>query len=806
MRFEDLRHDMTYAIRSFRRSPGFATVATVTLGVGIGAIAAIFSVVNAVLLEPLPYREPSRLVRLSEITPASIAPGGRERRSGSISVAESLELRTGARTLSHVSLSGGPALMTFSGSGESIRLQGQRIAPGIFDTLGVPPLMGRGFEQSGSDRSVVLSFDAWRRHFGGDPGIIGQQRTLDDVLAPSPQPAQYTIVGVMPEGFEFPDRQIEFWIPMAWHTRGSMMARLADDVPAAAAAVEVGAILRELRKAKSEVRYELVPASQADRETRSALLMLMAAAGLVLLIACANVANLLFARSTDRQHETAVRIALGASRARLIRHLLTESVLIGLCGGILGIAIAAGGVELLKNLATTLGRMDLGVQLAFPRLAAVSVNVRVLVFVVVTSVVAGILLGLAPAILHSRPRQMTALKEAARRRSGTWLVAAEVATAMVVLVGAGLLVHSFVKLSRVDPGYDLQNVLTFQAALPSERYPTDQLRQFIDSLTDRLRSIPGVQASAYGQPPLVALTESAKFRKTPEVPKTVPNGSAERRLISKDYLEVMGIRVLAGRGLTNGDGLGQRRVLLINQVLARREFSGEDPIGRLVYVGNDSEVWEVVGVVEDVRQTSIDREPGPQVFVEYRQWSGAMPFVLGPYFSIRTHVDPFEVVPQVREMMRSLDPQAGLINVATMDQLVSNRITRPRLYTALLGVFAGIAVMLAGTGIYSVTAYSVTRRTREIGLRFALGAGRRHVLALMLRQGMASIVIGLVAGLAGAAAMTKYLEGMLFGVQPLDAMTFAGVSVLFLSVATVAILLPARRAARLNALVAMRHE
>jgi putative ABC transport system permease protein len=814
MWLESLRRDVTYALRSFWRNKSFASIAIITLALGIGANAAIFSVVNGVLLKPLPYLAPDRLLRFTEITPASATPNGRERRSGAISVAELLELRSRAKTVTHVSFSGGPVLMTFSGRGASMRLEGQRVAPGIFKTLGVEPFLGSGFgtgeEEPGNDTTVVLSFGAWQRHFGGDPNVIGQTWTLANTLAPKPEPRLHTIVGVMPEGFEFPDRQIEFWVPAPWRptTAGPLIARLADGVSAAMALGEIATILRELRKSKPEVSYEIVRASRSGAidDLKPALLVLMVAAGFVLLIACANVGNLLFARATVRQREMAVRSALGARRGRLIRQLLTESIVLAFLGGLLGIGLAIGGVQVLKALAMTMARMDLGVQLAFPRLDAITIDSTVLIFVVVASISAGIVLGVVPALRQSRPQQMIALRESVRGRSGHLLVTAEISLAMILLVGAGLLLHSFMRLSYVDPGYDPRNVLTFQVALPSERYSRPQVSAFADTLIERLRSIPGVQAAAHGQLPMVALTESAMFRRTPEVPKPFPANGVERRLVSSDYLTVMGIRIVAGRGLTDRDRAGQPRALLINQVLADREFPGENPIGQLVYASSDSTPWEIIGVVANVRQGGLDQQPGAQVFAEYSQWPGDVVFVLGPYFSVRTQTNPLSIVGHVREVTRQIDPQGGLFNVATMEQLVSNRLTRPRMYAVLLGIFAAVAVLLAVIGIYGVMAHSVTSRTREIGVRMALGAQKSEVVTHVLRQSALSIGVGLALGLAGATAMTKYLEGMLFGVTPLDGLTFVAVSVLFLAVALFAAFLPSQRAAKINPVLALRYE
>jgi putative ABC transport system permease protein len=824
---ESWAQDIRYAGRSLRRSPGFALVAVLTLSLGIGANTAIFAVVNAVLLRPLPYRDAGRLVRLAEIVPAAESPDGRPRRSGSISVAELIELRRHTTALSHVAFSGGPALMTISGRGEAARLQGMRVAPGMFETLGVPPHLGRGFtaseEAPGGDAVIIFSYSAWRRHFSGDAGIVGQSVTLANSLTSNPQASSraYTVVGIMPQGFEFADAQMQFWIPVQWapSTRGSMMGRLAEGVSRQEAAAETGAILREMRHAKATVSYELVAAQDGVVEPiKPALLMLTVASAFVLAIACVNVANLLFARSATRQREIAIRAALGSGRIRLLRLLLTESVMLGLVGGLGGTLLAVGGVRLLKTLATTLGRMDLGVQLLFPRLEEIGMDASVLAYVVATSLVIGVVFGLGPAVRHSRPgHEIDTLRESAataysgfgllrRGRTRALLVCVEIALAMMLVAGGGLLMHSFLKLSAVDPGYDPENVLTFQVALPAGRYPLTALKAFADDLVARMPSVPGVLAAAHGQLPLVGLRESAFFRRTPDVPQRPAPGGPEIRLISRDYLEVMGIKVIAGRGFGDSDRAGQPRVLLINEVLARRDFPGENPVGQQVFAGPDPVPWEIAGVVNDVRQSGLDQDPEPQVFAQVSQWPGTTVFPLGPYFSVRTRSDPAAIIPHVRGIARQIDPDAGLFNVATMEQVVSNRISRPRMYAVLLGIFAGVAGALAAIGIYGVMAYSVAQRTREIGIRMALGARPSEVMVLVLGQSTLITVIGIIAGLAGAAGATRYLQGMLFGLTPLDPFTFVVVSILFAAVAMLAAYLPARSATKVDPLVALRSE
>jgi len=365
------------------------------------------------------------------------------------------------------------------------------------------------------------------------------------------------------------------------------------------------------------------------------------------------------------------------------------------------------------------------------------------------------------------------------------------------------LLHSFIKLSTVNSGYDPKNVLTFQVALPAGRYPLATLKTFADDMVARIQTAPGVVAAAHGQLPLVGLQETARFRRTPAIPRT-PEGP-EIRLISRDYLEVMGIAVVAGRGFKDSDRAGQPRVLLINEALARREFRGENPIGQQIFAGPDPAPWEIVGVVADVRQSSLDRDAGPQVFAQVSQWPGTAVFPLGPYFSARTRSDPMTIVAHVRDIARQLDADAGLFNVATMEQVVSNRISRARMYAVLLGIFAGVAVALAGIGIYGVMAYSVAQRTREIGIRMALGARPSEVLFLVLGQSTAVTAAGIVAGLAAATAATRSLQGMLFGLTPLDPATFVAVPVGFGAIAMLAAYVPARRATKVDPLVALRN-
>jgi putative ABC transport system permease protein len=673
---------------------------------------------------------------------------------------------------------------------------------------------------------MLLAHDTWRREFNGDPTVVGRTVTLANALGGPAMPTTHTIVGVMPRGFAFPDAQMQFWTPAPWTPRsgGSLIARLADDVSMPAAAAELEALLREIKREQRPAAFALTRVQDSIVEpVQPALLVLTLAASFVLLIACANVANLLLARTAVRRRELAIRTAVGAGRSRLVRQLLTESIMLALLGGAAGTVLAVGGVRLLRGLGTTLNRMDLGVQLMFPRLEEVGVDGTVLAVTLGTAVATGLLFGLAPALLHSNGRQMNVLRAGAtadasgfgiRRRDGSGtaparlrglLVVAEVALAMILLIGGGLLLRSLAKLMSVEPGFRAANVLTFQVALPATRYPPERVRAFAEDLTARLRAAPGVEAAAYAQQvPLVGLSENALFRRTPQRPAQFVRGSPELRLVSRDYLAVMGTRIVHGRDLAEGDDAGRPRVLLINETAARRELPNQNPIGLHVHIGNDTGIWEIVGVVEDVRQFAFDREPTPQVFVDIRQWSGAV-FPIGPYFSMRTQ-EGVAGVTAALAAVRQIDPEAGLFNVAPMSDIVANSTSRPRLYATLLGLFAAVAAALAAIGLYGVIAYGVAQRKREIGIRVALGATRTQVIGLVLRQSLLSTAAGILIGLAAAATLTRYLESMLFGLTPLDPTTWGGVAVLFAMVAAVAAYVPARRAMTIDPVRALRAE
>jgi putative ABC transport system permease protein len=809
---EDARRDLQYTFRRLGGAPGFTAVAILTLALGIGATTAIFSIVHALLLKPLPYKDADRLVRFPLTDGGATHP----------TVAEVIELRRRTNTLSHAACFFPHDTLTLTGQEATAHLEGWRAEPAIFEMLGVQPLLGRLFDASdaapGADAVIILSYTMWQRRFGGDPSVLGRTLILDGEAR--------SVIGVMPQGFEFPYElgRWEYSVPLVVDEGSQdialpMMARLARDVSIQGASTEVSGILREIKSEERSYRFVRIQ-EELVAPVKRALLMLTVAVGFVLLIACVNTANLLLARTSARQREIAIRSALGAGRGRMIRHLLTESVMLALLGGVGGTLLAFGGIRLLRALATTLSRMDLGVDIGFPRLSEVTIDAPVLVFTLATAVITGVLFGAAPAFRCSRPGHMDLLREGTtfpfsgfglfgRYRVRGLLVVVEIALAMTLLIGGGLLMRSFITLVSVDLGYEPANVLTFQVAMPKDRYPGEQIGMFAEDLVARLRSTPGIEAAAYAPllPMVTLLEHTAWFRRTPVPPSQPPARQEDLRGVSQDYFTVMGIRVVAGRAFDEHDRAGRARVLVINDALARRDFPGANPIGETVYLVRDRDPWQIVGVVEDVRQAGLDEEPRPQVFVDSRQWRGMAPGLrLLQYYAVRTSGDPMAVISSVRSVLHNLDPQTALYNVAPMSQIVSNSITRPRLYAVFVSIFAGVAVALAAIGIYGTMAYSVAQRTREIGIRMALGAQRAEVMRLVLGQTLVLTVVGILGGISGAAAVTRYLEGMLFGLTPLDPATFITVSVLFTLVATIASYLPARRATRVDPLIALREE
>jgi putative ABC transport system permease protein len=861
---EHFWRDVRYALRAFLSQPGFTCVAVLTLALGVGANTAIFSVVHAVLLQPLPYRDADRLVRVVEHVPAALSVTGQPERVASMAIDEFVEWRGRTRTLSHMALYA-PMSMTLMegaiGRDQAIRLRGARVSAATFAMLGLRPALGRVFgaaeETRGADAVVLLSAAAWKRHFTADPGIVGRAITLDD--------RQYSVIGVLGRDGDrlFPERDTEFWapfVPLDPQTgrmiRAPLIARLADGVSRDAATQEANAIAPVLRgispsSASSTVasgttasgtaasstveasRFEVIGVQdQLVAPVRGALLVLMMAVGAVLLIACANVANLLLARNVSRQREIAIRGALGAKFGRLARQMLTESLVLAFMGGAAGLALAYGGVRAVKTLVTVeaprwlaSGQGSIGSIL--PEVDRIAIDGTVLMFTMAAVCITGVLCGLAPLMHLTGVQPIEAIKEGSaqgasglslfsRHRGRSLLVVAQLALATMLLVGAGLLIRSFVKLSQVDAGYDPHNVLTFQIVLPPRRLAAsadDPRRQvFAEEMTRRIRALPGVRFAGFTH--FMPLS-TARWTITFTIPGVPPGAMREgrkpqTRYVSQSYLQAMGVRLTEGRWFSDEDAAGRANVLLVNQALARRFFPDRSPVKTMVSL--NGEPWEIVGVVGDVRQGSLDEEAEPQWFIDFRQLPANVPFMPvegGVFFAVRmerTDSNPLAAVTSIRALAGQLEPHAALDNVFAMDHLVASSLARPRFYAILLGLFASVAAGLAAVGIYGVLAYSVSQRTREIGIRMALGAPRRQVLALVLGQSAVLILAGIFIGIGGALFLTRYLTTMLFGLTPLDAPTFVGVAVAFGAVATIASYVPARRATNVDPLVALRNE
>jgi putative ABC transport system permease protein len=730
-----------------------------------------------------------------------------------------------------------PATMTLGGRRDGpIRLQGFRASPAMFPMLGVQPALGRRFEvreeTPGFDDVIIVSHQAWQRYFDGRADILGQTAVLDD--------RSYSVIGVMPRGFQYPNPQSDFWIPFALpdpdpFSRVTITGRVKDGVSMQAATADVRTTLARLRDDVapdgSTSRFDVVSVQdELVAPVRPGLRILAVAVVAVLLIASVNVANLMLARTASREREIAVRRALGANRARLVRHVLAESVVLGVAGGAAGIGLAFGGVELVRALGASVARPDLGSGVSIPRLDEIGIDAGVVVFTALLSITTGLIFGIVPALHESRAEAMNVLREGATSgvsgfsRVGRYklqgaLIVTEICLAMMLLVGGVLLISSFVKLATVNRGYDQANVLTFQVGPPQGAFapPT-----FPEELTARLRTLPRVRAAGYaGALPMIQVVGSVPVRTTRQMASSagqpyeasldarLPPERPNPRYVSRDFLTVMGTRVLAGRGFGDNDRAGQVRVMLVNETLARSGVLGSHPIGTLVYAIGP-EPWEIVGIVEDTRDLGLDRDANPQFFIDCRQVPGLFgPGGLDrPYYAVRMEEGRHAgtLAADIRALVRQLDARAVVDNVATMEQLVSNSLSRRRMYTVVLGAFAAVAVALAVVGIYGVIAYCAAQRRREIGIRMALGASRGRILRLVLGQTAALGMTGIAAGLAGAAMVTRYLEGMLFGLTPLDTSTFIAAPLVFLIVGTVAALLPAWSATMADPVRALRAE
>ena len=800
--------DVGYGVRRLWKNPAITLAAVFALALGIGANTAIFSLINALVLRPLPYQNPDQIVLLSySLTEASPA--------------NFLDWRAQSQTLENISAINFWSANLTNGS-EPERLQGFQASASLFPMLGVKPFLGRTFtaeeEQPGNDNVVVISHGLWKRAFASNPNIISQTISLNA--------KNYTVIGVMPPDFQY-YRPGEIWSPLAFtpeeaarRAPGNLIVagRLKPNVTMDQAQSEITTICRRLQQQYPQTNAGLNVRLMSLHEhlmgpMRPALLVLLAAVIFVLMIACANVANLLLARAAARQKEIAIRLALGAGRFRIVRQLLTESVLLGLLGGIVGLLLAFGGLRFLNASIPPTGAGFLS------QLNGIDLDGRVLGFTLLISVMTGIIFGLAPALQISNPVLNETLKEGGRGNAGSRqgsrlrsiLVISEVALALVLLVCAALMVTSFFRLLNVNPGFDPKNVLTMQTSLLQARYPEDaQVNNFYKRSIDQIKTLPGVQY--VGVTSNLPLGGSNKVRgieiegtPAPGAGQDVP--SANYRMVSPDYFKAMGIPLVKGRLFTEQDNENAPPVVIINNALAKRYLATGEPLGRLVrrvnpQAGGPAFPWmQVVGVVEDIRHSALTADPRPEMYVPfYQNASRDMAFV------VRTQSDPKSISAAVREQIYGIDKDQPVYNVKPMEEIVSGSAYLSRFSMSLLGIFAALALILSAIGIYSLISYSVTQRTHEIGIRMALGARPRDVLRLFVKQGMVLALIGVAIGAFVSFGVTRFLSSLLFGVSTSDVTTFAITASLLVLVVLVASYFPARKATKVDPLVAFRSE
>jgi len=810
---DSLFKDIRYSVRNLLKRPGFTAIAVITLALGIGANTAIFSVVNALLLRPLPFKEPDRLVQVWE---ANIKRG---QNTMEVAYPNFADWRAQNQVFEQIAAYSDKTF-NLTETGEPERIQGEIVSPSIFPLLGIKPVLGRVLlpEEDHPNKvfSVVMSDGLWRRRFNSNPQIIGKTIKLNS--------ESFTVVGVVPsitDLFDLPT-DTEVWVPIS-HSVGfdnrnghylDVVARLKPGVTREQAQANMDTIAGELaaQYPTSNVDHvvRLVPLQQqVVGDFKLAVLVLLGAVLFVLLIASANVANMLLARAASRQREIAIRTALGAGRWRIVRQLLTESLLLSALGGAVGLLLALWGVYLL----VAFGPADL------PRAREVAMDGRVLIFTFAVSLLTGIVFGFIPALQASRPELNETLKESGRspmgstrhRRVRSFLVVSEIALSLMLLVGAGLLMRSLVKLQAINPGFNPNDVLTMKVSLRGPNYQKDApIIAFHDQLIDKIKALPGVQAVATRSHVPIAADDgyaNLSFAIEGQLRDTANRSTAFYNAVSPDYFQTMQIPVLKGRPFEARDDGKSQNVIIINETLARRYFSGEEPIGRRMTLNDQDpkeEDWAtIVGVVRDTKPRAVDLSASP-VAEMY------MPFAQQPESStalmIRTTNNPENTAAAVRREVQTLDNTQLVHSIRTLDSVMSEAVATPRFRTSLLGLFAVVALILAIVGIYGVMSYAVTQRTHEIGIRIALGAQAADVLKLVVSNGMGPVLIGVTLGLAGAVGLTSLMVSLLFGVTATDALTLATVSAGLILVALIACYIPARRAAKVDPLVALRYE
>jgi putative ABC transport system permease protein len=805
---EALINDIRHGIRGMLMHPGFTLVAVITLALGIGANTAIFSVVNAVLLRPLPYYEPERLIRIWE---TNLARGGELEMT---SLSNLLDWQRQSRALLDAAAWQRLTSLTLTSQTPALELRSSVVSANYFSLLGVPAALGRTFavEEStaGHLGAVVISDELWRRQFGSSPQVSGAKIQLEN--------RDFQIIGVMPHGFKSPAGEADLWIPMNFQPneidRGQtylqVIGRLKPDFTLDQAQAEMDDVAKDLAAQFPDSNrgrgIKLVSlAEQTVGGVRRALLIVLGAVGLVLLIACANVANLFLVKAAQRQHEIAIRAALGASNRRLLQQLLCEASIVALCGGLLGLFAAAAALELIKSLAPD----------QLPRLDQIGIDRPTLIFTIGASLLTGLLTGLAPALYVCRPNLNEALRDSSsytatggwrRNRLQSAFVVAQVAVALVLLSGAGLLIRSFVRLIKVNPGFQTDGLLVARIALGDDYQKGNRQVTYFQELTNRLKRLPSVKDAAAStvlpMNPFGIDFDVPYHRADQAEPPRAAAPKAKFRAVTPDYFRAMGIPLNQGRSFLEQDRHDSPNVVVVNQLLAERAWPGENPIGkRLRFVWADWQTYEVVGVVGNTKSYGLVENWQPELFVPQAQ----IPYTVMNVV-IRTTGDHKAITSAVRRTILDLDPYQPPHSIVAMGDLISDSIARERFAMTWLGVLAAVALTLASVGIYSVISHVTTQRTREVGIRLALGAQTSDVMRLVMRNGMTLSLIGVAIGLAGSLTLTRSIESLLFGVIAGDVTTLASVSALLLVVSLLASYIPARRATKVDPLVALRYE
>ncbi|MGH9871743.1 MAG: ABC transporter permease [Pyrinomonadaceae bacterium] len=805
---DTLSKDVRYGFRSLLKRPAFTVIAVITLALGIGANTAIFSTINALLLKPLPFPDPDRIVALWDKVPSR----GVERNE--VTVANYLDWRAQSKSFENLGIYRWWST-NLTGGETPERVQGFQVTANFLDIVGVEPILGRGFSaeenEPGKDAVALLTYNLWQRRFGGDPNIVNKIIATNGI--------QRTVIGVLPPGFNYP-KGSEIYAPISLtpelsRSRGNHsylgIGRLKPGTNIRSAQADMDIIAGQLEKQYPETntgRGVVIYPILADtvRMYATALWVMMAAVGFVLLIGCANVANLMLARAAGRQREIALRAALGASRLRIIRQLMTESVMLGIAGGALGILVAYWSIDLIRT-------ANPGEAARFAAgWSQLGINLPVLGFALLLSILSGVLFGLAPAWQLSKPDLNNALKEGSQQSTSSshrlrgLLVVGEVALSLMLLVSAGLLIRSFLQLVKADPGFDAENLMTMNLVLPMAKYKEDpQLVAFFADLVHRVEELPGVSSAAIvNHLPLGGSNSSSSFlvEGTPEPPPG-QQFDGRFRVCSPKYFQTMGIRLVQGRLFTEQDRAGATPVIIVNQTLARKYWPNTDPLGqRMRFTGPLAEnPWmQVVGVVQDVKH-EMNLPVTADYFLPHAQFA-----LQSMVLVAKTKVEPAAMAAPIREQVWAIDKDQPVFDVHTMEEVRAISLALHSFSSVMLSVFAGVALLLAAIGIYGVMAFTVTQRTHEIGIRMALGARAGDVLKLMLRNGMSQALLGVLVGLAGAYGVTRVLASLLFGVKPTDVVTFSIVTFGLLAVAFLACYIPARRATRVDPLVALRYE